>query len=660
MKILDRYIIVSYLRTFFSVFIILMLIFVLQSIWLYITELAGKELELDIIGKFLVFVTPRLVVLVLPLTILLSSIMVFGGFAENYEFAAMKSTGISLQRAMRSLGVFIVGLAITLFFFANNVIPAAELSFHNLRRNIAKVKPAMAIAEGQFNQIGSINIKVDKKSGERGQFLETVVIHQKKGTNPGNYTVIMAKSGELASSINSDVLQLILYDGNYYDEIQPKKFEERQKLPHVKSWFEKYTLNVDLSQINNVDFEDEDHGTKHTMLTVGDLDYTIDSLLVSNVKGHDDFAINMYNRSTAATLSKNISPARDVTFKDDDFLSLFNDQSKVQVLNLALNSVKSTQQIVTVKEKNFENAKKNLNVHVISLNEKFAIPIACVILFFIGAPLGALIRKGGLGLPILIATALFLIYHFIGIFAKNSASDGSLNPAFATWLSTLIMLPLSIYLTNRATKDLPLFNLDGIIDPLKKLFYRPSPQNLDHNSLLEEGSEAYKKLLDETDKQLIKIVKNYRQYGLDISHKNTALGILDSRGITEQELKFGGNLTNENYDNALRFKTSFEEHGSVTIFFYIMTLLMVVGGLVLRNNGFESTGTTLIVIGIPFAILFLVMLIKTFAFQSSFYKVLEKNNAANILLLILLGIPVFFVYFIIFKTKIKEDLKQIR
>ena len=122
MKILDRYIFITYLKTFFSVFIILMLIFVLQSVWLYITELAGKDLEIDIIAKFLVYVTPRLVVLVLPLTILLASIMVFGSFAENYEFAAMKSTGISLQRAMRTLSVFIVGLAITTFFFANNVM----------------------------------------------------------------------------------------------------------------------------------------------------------------------------------------------------------------------------------------------------------------------------------------------------------------------------------------------------------------------------------------------------------------------------------------------------------------------------------------------------------------------------------------------------------
>ncbi|NNL33958.1 MAG: YjgP/YjgQ family permease, partial [Flavobacteriaceae bacterium] len=217
MKLLDKYILTTYLKTFFSVFIILMLIFILQSVWLYITELAGKDLEIDVVFKFLLYVSPRLIVLVLPLTILLASIMVFGSFAENYEFAAMKSTGISLQRAMRSLAIFITGLAITTFFFANNVIPWAEFNFYNLRKNLAKVKPAMVIAEGQFNQIGSINIKVEEKSGDRGQYLKDVVIHKQKAGRLGNFTVIKSMTGELTSAPDSDVLQLVLYDGNYYD-----------------------------------------------------------------------------------------------------------------------------------------------------------------------------------------------------------------------------------------------------------------------------------------------------------------------------------------------------------------------------------------------------------------------------------------------------------
>src|SRR5690606_11375959 len=185
----------------------------------------------------LLYITPPLIPLILPLTILLVSIMVFGTFAENYEFAAMKSTGISLQRAMRGLSIFIVFLSITTFLFANNVIPWAEFNAYNLRKNIAKLKPQMAIAEGQFNEIGDFNIKVEKKSGDRGQYLSNVIMHQRKNNRPGNHLVIISESGELISSASSNILQLVLFNGNYYEEIYSKNAKEVQKRPHAKSYF---------------------------------------------------------------------------------------------------------------------------------------------------------------------------------------------------------------------------------------------------------------------------------------------------------------------------------------------------------------------------------------------------------------------------------------
>ena len=176
-----------------------MFIFVLQTIWLYISELAGRDLDVWIILKFLWYVSPRLIPLVLPLTILVTSLMVFGSFSEKYEFAAMKSTGISLQRAMRSLMVFIALFAIIAFFFANNVIPYSEYKWQNLRRNISQLQPSMAIVEGQFSGIGDdFNIKVAEKSGDREQYLRDIIIHKKNPKSPSeNTTVIIAETGEL-------------------------------------------------------------------------------------------------------------------------------------------------------------------------------------------------------------------------------------------------------------------------------------------------------------------------------------------------------------------------------------------------------------------------------------------------------------------------------
>ena len=642
-------------------FIILMLIFILQSVWLYITELAGKDLEVDIIIKFLIFVTPRLVVLVLPLTILLASIMVFGGFAENYEFAAMKSTGISLQRAMRSLSIFIFGLSILTFFFANNIIPAAELNFHNLRRNIAKVKPAMIIAEGQFNQIGNINIKVDKKRGDRGQYLDSVIIHQKKGKSAGNHTVYVSETGELASSEDSDILQLVLHNGNYYEDLQPKELEERRKNPSIKSYFETLTLNIDLAEINNVDFDEQNSDiTKYTMLGVKDLNYTIDSLNVEQNKNYDAFALNMYNRSTASTLNLNVDPLEDEEYDGANFLDIFETKKKVQLLDLAINSINSTSQILIIKQKSFFESQKKINKHVIALHEKFALAIACIILFFIGAPLGALIKKGGIGLPIIIAISFFLTYHFIGIFAKNSAEDDSLNPLIATWLSTVIMFPISIYLTSRATKDRSLLDFDSILQPIKQMVNAKRDEDNIGLQAFEENTLSYNKLNSYSDNKLIDLLKNYRQYDLDRSYKNTALQILNLRGITEEELRFGGNLTNEKFESALRYKNNYEENSRMGLFLYIIALTLDLFGAILNNNGFPVLGKTLLGIGILATILFLISFVKTLSSQSNFYKVLENKVMGNSIVLVILGIPLYYLYFIYFNRKMEEDLKQIR
>ncbi|GAA4320167.1 LptF/LptG family permease [Pontixanthobacter gangjinensis] len=446
-----------------------MFIFVLQTIWLYIGELAGKDLDTEVILKFLLYFSPKLVPLVLPLTILLTSIMTFGSFAENYEFAAMKSSGISLGRAMRSLTVFIVFISLVAFFFANNVIPAAEFKSINLRKNIAQLKPAMAITEGTFNDIGTFNIKVDEKSGENDQYLTDVIIHQKKKTG-GNNTVIKAKEGELVGSTDSDVLSLILKEGNYYDEVEPSDYQKRKRKPFTKSYFDEYVINIDLSDFNNVDLEDETYSSAHGMLKISELDESIDSFSVSYNDRMAAFRKNMYNRTGISNLNNNYKPKDTVINEDSELLSYFDTYDAAQISNLALGTVNSALAHLGMKKQEFKVNIKQINKFEIALHEKYALAIACIVLFFVGAPLGAIIRKGGMGLPIVVAILLFLTYHFIGIFAKNSAEDGSIPAFIATWLSTWIMLPLGIYLTYRATTDQGLFVFDNFIAPVKKLF----------------------------------------------------------------------------------------------------------------------------------------------------------------------------------------------
>ena len=560
MKILDRYILSTYLKTFISVFTILMMIFILQSVWVYISELAGKELEIEIILKFLLYVSPRIVVLVLPLTILLASIMVFGGFAENYEFAAMKSTGISLQRAMKSLSVFIVFLAVISFFFANSVIPLAEFNFYSLRRNIAKVKPAMAIAEGQFNQLGNINIKVAEKSGENGEFLKDVIIHQKKGSYNGNFTVIKSKTGEFVSDETSNVLQLILFDGNYYDEIQSADYTKRTKnRPQVKSTFDKYIINIDASQFNDIDFSKKESITKHTMLNVVDLDTAIDSLYTKRGIQLTNFSKTMLKKTNQYALNLNYKTCElDSLTEVVDILNLFSDRKRIQLIELASSSVEKAKKDLKSKSRTMLISQVNINKHIVAFHDKFALGLSCIILFFVGAPLGALIRKGGIGLPLIIAILIFLTYHFISLFAKNSSEDSSIDPVLAAWLSSLILLPFSIYLTSRATKDRALVDVDSILIPLKQLVVSKSDTTLINNQIT--TSEEVAELDTYENDKLIDVVKNFRQHNRSLNYKQTALAVLNSRGISELELKMSGNLSNLNYESAAQHYIDFKEN----------------------------------------------------------------------------------------------------
>lgn len=475
MKILDRYILKSFITTFTTVFVILLLIFILQTVWLFISELAGKDLDILLIGKFLLLKMPSLVPLVLPLSILLASIMTFGDLAENYEFAAMKSAGISLQRIMRGLTFFIVFLSFAAFFFANNVIPYAEYKFINFRKDIAQIRPAMAIAEGQFSEVGSYNIKVNKKSGENGNFLTGITIHKKTNTFDGSKNVIRAKNGELVSSDKSSILQLVLNDGFYYEDLVPKNYDDRKKLPFAKSSFKKYIINIDLRKLNSNSEQDLTIKNTDKMLTIKELLYTLDSLNVSYKKDVVSISDNINQRSwTPPSKGESNNSKTNLT---SDLLDQFPLEDKVNLLNIAANYVVNNSFSIDSYKSELNSKMKSINEHWIAVYDKLVISLSCLLMFFLGAPLGAIIRKGGLGLPLVFAVTIFIIFHFINTFGKKVAQENGITPFLGCWLSTMILLPLAILLTYRATNDIGLVNMDVILTPIQKFFKKILPSN---------------------------------------------------------------------------------------------------------------------------------------------------------------------------------------
>ncbi|MDB4292261.1 LptF/LptG family permease [Maribacter sp.] len=509
-----------FLFNFFSSFVILMFIFIFQTIWLFIDDLAGKGLDIVIIGKFLFYLMPNLTEKVLPLTVLLSSILTFGTFAENYEFAAMKASGISLQRAMLPLIIFVTFLCGLTFYFANSVIPASEQKIYNMRRNIAKVKPAAAIEEGVFSDFEGMSIKVAEKYGEKDRFLREIIVHQKTTTNVNN-RVTKAKSGELLSSQTSDVIQLILKDGHHYEDVQSKNSSEKRKYPFIKTDFEIYRINIEIPDLEQ-DLEAEGDISTYKMKNVSRLVQDIDSLNTDNIRIVAAFSKNIISRSggfvalrkkNGKTLEKELNSKdakasmqntaskkvikekasttketyQELTKSDEtkekekasaafaesnDILDLFQEQQQIQIMNSAKTSVSNILATIGGKKDELQKRYKIHNLHILSLHKKFALALSCIILFFVGAPLGAIIRKGGVGLPMVIAIILFLVYYFVGVFGENYAKESNIHPILGAWVSTLIMLPLGIFLTKRATADKGGINFGGFVERLKRPFQK--------------------------------------------------------------------------------------------------------------------------------------------------------------------------------------------
>jgi lipopolysaccharide export system permease protein len=470
-KIIDRYLLKSFWITFASVFVILFFIFILQTVWLFISELAGKDLDTLMVIKFLIFAMPRIIPMVLPLSVLLASIMTFGSLAENYEFAAMKSSGISFQRSLRYQTYFILVLTLVSFFVANNIIPYAEYKFTNFRRNIAQIKPALAIAEGQFSEIGNYSIKVLKKKGEKGNFLEGVTIHRNIPNGGGNTTVIKAKRGELLSSEKSNTLRLVLYDGTYYEDLRTT-YEKRNNAPFTKATFKRDVFSIDLTKLNQNNQRDMELGNTFTMLNISELNYTLDSLQTNYKKEAISYGENIYSR-TGALSTNTLGELFPKKMPPQDILAYLTPTQKTDIYRYAYSNVENIQ--FTIEGNLFEmNAKQKLiNKHWIAIYDKFMLAFSCILMFFIGAPLGSIIRKGGIGLPIVFSVIIFIIFHFINTFGKRLAQENGIPPFIGVWMSTMILLPLAITLTYRAIHDIGgMVTVDVVVEPVMKVLRR--------------------------------------------------------------------------------------------------------------------------------------------------------------------------------------------
>ena len=452
----------SYLGPLILTFFIALFILVMQFLWKYIDDLVGKGLQWHVIGQLLFYASATFVPLALPLSILLSSLMTFGNLGERYELVAIKSAGISLSTVMRPLVVLSVLISIFAFFFSNNILPVANLKFKSILYDVRQQKLALNIREGIFyNGIDGYVMRIGQK-GKDGVTIRDVMIYDHT-SRMGNTTVTRADSGKMIQSTDGNLLELILYSGYNYDEKAEKRSDTRR--PFQRTYFAEQYRKFDLSQFKMMRTNEALFRNHYQMLNLKQLTTSEDSLKkeITNRREGLQRSIELSYHFNTQIDSGSIKIAEKPDSMNTQALFALKDLNREDLLKafeMSVNSARSARNNVEYVRNDLKEREVLLYKHEVEWHRKFTLSFACLVLFFIGAPLGAIIRKGGLGLPLVISIVFFVIYHVLSMTGEKSVKAGQLDAIYGMWLSSVVFLPLGVILTRKATTDSPLFDPD--------------------------------------------------------------------------------------------------------------------------------------------------------------------------------------------------------
>jgi lipopolysaccharide export system permease protein len=449
-KKLDKLIIKSFLGPFIVTFFIAVFVLMMQILWKYIDDLIGKGLDLITIGKFLWYASASLLTLAMPIAILISSIMTFGNLGESFELVAIKSAGISLLRFMRPLMWVAILLCGITFLFANYIIPYSQLKFATLYTDIRYKKPAFDLQAGVFfTHIPSYAIKVGKKD-EDGKTIHNVLIYEHSNSTSLQDNSIIAESGVMNISADKNFLEFNLKNGYRYEE-RGNIYDTTTDF--IRVGFKDFKKQIDLSSLEGPQTSDSVFMSSPKMLSARQLNKGIDSIrkqtdtLVKRMSGMLDYNLHFMNVKDSTW--KTATAAANATIPDSAESAV-----KAKAIGV-LESMKST---LMYSGSEIDRKQTDMKFHKMEWHRKFSLSLACLILFFIGAPLGSIIRKGGLGMPLIVAIIFFLIFHLLNMFGEKFVKEGLLPPAIGMWLAIIVLAPVGVFLTYKAMHDSQLFN----------------------------------------------------------------------------------------------------------------------------------------------------------------------------------------------------------
>lgn len=470
-KKLDLFILKNYLMLFAGTFCISLFVVMMQFLWKYIDDLVGKGLSYSVLAQFFFYAAETLVPLALPLAILLASLISFGNLGERLELLAIKAAGISLFRALMPLIVLNAGLAFGSFYFQNNVTPHAESKLTQLMISMRQKSPELDIPEGVFyDGIQNINLYVKKKNKETGMLYDVIIYNMSDGVYQSH--IILADSGRLETSADKMHLTLYLYNGEQFENLQNSRMMMTNNVPYRRETFVRKHFLIDFdTNFKMVDSESM-LGSARTK-NIAQLSHDIDSMEVYYDSLGHAYADEMC-RSTLYvpmdTTKKAAAKAGAETVELDSLFNRLDPHQRQRVILAASQRVSMQKMTVDYNASMMDAGDHEIRMHWIKTWEKITMSLACLMFFFIGAPLGAIIRKGGLGLPVVVAVIIFIVYYIINTLGTKTCRQGSIPVWFGMWLSTMVLAPLGVYFTVKSNNDSTVFNMDTYRNFFRKLW----------------------------------------------------------------------------------------------------------------------------------------------------------------------------------------------
>lgn len=478
MKKLDIFVLKSFIGPLILTFFIVLIILILQFLWMYVDDLAGKGLEIGIVAELLFQFSLSFVPMALPLAILLASLMTFGNMGEYSELTALKSSGIPLGRIMRPLVILILFICVVSFFFSNNVLPYSNRQARTLLYDIKRKRPDINLQAGTFNNdIDGFSIKITSKDPGTNR-LDRIYIYDHR-RNKGNSDVIYADSGYMKVTPDETALSMVLLNGYSYSEMPEQDPGRPEKsFPFRKDIFKEQTIVVSLSGFDLERTEIDLFKSNSAMKNIAQLTHDIDSLnkrYTTRVNDHyTEFTTTLiYAEKFNVTpdheaLTGSVPPERPVFNARTiyDTLSVYDKQTAI---SRAVANIKNVGSFVVTQSESLHNDVKFIKRYEVDWNKKFTLAVACLVFFFIGAPLGAIIRKGGLGTPAVISILFFVIWYVISLSGEKLVEENLISTFAGMWASTYILLAVGIFLTYKASNDSVIMNIDTYLAFFKKI-----------------------------------------------------------------------------------------------------------------------------------------------------------------------------------------------